>query len=376
MKRRPIATFSIHGYGYQEQQEEDRLSSLPDALLIHILSQIDTRLAVQSSILSKRWVNLWTFLPVLNFDSSFFPKDQKYTLDNFVYKVTFDIFIEKVLAYRNDSIKIDRVSIKVTDHKTMARVLGYALSHRVPNLSIDTSQNLSKYHPILVNSSDSDSLVSFALKGMLDFGKFPNFSGLVKLRLERVRIVESEPFSSFPNLEELFLVNCKLLCDLDGLEVVGFRLSRLTISSCFYHPIPYKKFVLVTPKLMVLELDGLIPMSLEASELPVLDTVHIDCFLRVAERSDREPDESQQKVNLINILRCLGNAKCVHLSPSTVKLLDISCDMLVEETCPFGNLKILNLIPPPNKPVVDLQPFVKAYLLKDCPRAVVTAFPR
>ncbi|KVI09669.1 putative F-box/FBD/LRR-repeat protein At4g03220 [Cynara cardunculus var. scolymus] len=369
MKRRSIATSSSYGYGAQEQ--EDRLSSLPDVLLIYILSYIDTRLAVQSSILSKRWVNLWTLLPVLNFDSSFFEEEQNYTLDNF----TFDKFIDKVLAYRNGSIKIDNVSIKVTDHKTMARVFRYAMSHRVPNLSIDTSQNLSKYHPISCADS-SDSLMSFTLKGMLNFGRFPKFSGLVSLRLERVKIIESEPFSCFPNLEKLFLVNCKLPFDLPALEVIGSRLSRLTISSCFYHPIPYEKLVLLTPKLVLLELDGLIPMSFEASELPFLDTVHIDCcfsFPRVA--SAHQPDESQQKLNLINILRCLGNAKSVHLSPSTVKLLDLSHGMLVEETCPFGNLKFLNLIPPPNKPV-ELLPHVEAYLLKDCPRAVVTTLPR
>ncbi|KAJ0456041.1 putative leucine-rich repeat domain superfamily, F-box-like domain superfamily [Helianthus annuus] len=57
-----------HTYGYGgEQLPEDRLTSLSDDLLISILSHIDTKQAVQSSILSKRWVNLWTLLPVLNF---------------------------------------------------------------------------------------------------------------------------------------------------------------------------------------------------------------------------------------------------------------------------------------------------------------------
>ncbi|CAH1438073.1 unnamed protein product [Lactuca virosa] len=235
MKRTARASSTCDAYGTQEQ--EDRLSLLPDALLIYILSFVDTKLAVQSSILSKRWVNLWTLLPVLNFDSSFFQEEQRYTLDNFVYKVTFDNFVEKVLASRNGAIKIDSVNIKVTDHKIMARVFRYALSQGVPNVSIDTSQNLSKYHPVsCVNSSDS--LMNLTLKGMLNFGKFPNFSGLISLRLERVKIVESEPFSCFPNLEELFLVNCKLPSELPVLEVIAFQLSRLTISSCFY-PIPY-----------------------------------------------------------------------------------------------------------------------------------------
>ncbi|CAH1438072.1 unnamed protein product [Lactuca virosa] len=130
---------------------------------------------------------------------------------------------------------------------------------------------------------------------------------------------------------------------------------------------------------MSLELGGLIPMSFEASELPLLETIHIDCcfsFPRAFDRSVHQPDEKQQKLNLINILRCLRTAKSVHLTPSTVKLLSISHGMLVQEHCSFGNLKVLNLIPPPNKPMAELHSSVTAYLLKDSPQAVVKAEPR
>ncbi|KAI3809227.1 hypothetical protein L1987_25197 [Smallanthus sonchifolius] len=330
MKRKATASYTFNGHGVLEQQE-DRLSSLPDVLLIYIFSFIDTKLAVQSSILSKRWLNLWTLLPVLNFDSSTLEQYEIHNLGNFSHKITFDNFIDKVLAHRNGSIKIDDVNIKVTDHTSMDKVFNYALARGVLNLSIDCSEYLTQYRPIsCVNASDS--LISLTLKGMLDFDRFPVFSGLVSLRLERVKIVQPEPFSSFPNLKELFLVNCKLRSDLPVLVVIGFQLSRLTIFSCFYHPIPYGKLVLMTPKLTLLELDGLIPMSFEASELPVLDTVHIDCcfsFPRVADRNVHQPDENQQKINLINILWSIRNAKCVHLSPSTVKLLSLSHGKLV-----------------------------------------------
>lgn len=309
----------------QEQEEEDRISLLPDVLLIYIFSFIDTKLAVQSSILSKRWVNLWTLLPVLNFDSSLFKNTPNFTLDNFLFKSPFDKFIDNVLARRNALIKIDSINIKVTDERTMARVFHYALSRKIPNLTVDNSEYLTKYRPVpCVNSSDS--LISLTLKGMLSLGKLPNFDALVSLRLERVKIVETEPFACFPNMKELFLVNCKMSSELGGLEVSGSNLSRLTIFSCFYHPIPYEKLVLKTPKLVVLELDGLIPMSFEASELHDLETVHIDCcfsFPRVADRNVNQPDENQQKLNLINIFRCLKNAKCVHLSPSTVKVSNL-----------------------------------------------------
>ncbi|PWA24344.1 F-box domain, cyclin-like protein [Artemisia annua] len=61
------------------------LSLFPDALLISILSYVDTKLAVQYSSLSKRWVNLWTWIPVLNLDKF-----------SFRYTDKCDIFIGKV----------------------------------------------------------------------------------------------------------------------------------------------------------------------------------------------------------------------------------------------------------------------------------------
>ncbi|KAJ0457566.1 putative leucine-rich repeat domain superfamily, F-box-like domain superfamily [Helianthus annuus] len=179
MKRKSTTSYIYNDDEHEHQQ--DRLSSLPDVLLIYIFSFIDTKLALQSQILSKRWVNLWTLLPVLNFDYSLLQR--------------FDHFIHKVLTYRNASIKLDAVNIKVADYNTMATVFNYAMVNCVPNLSIDTSDYLTKYRPIQCLNG-TDSLGKLELKGMFEFGRFSVCSGLVKLRFERVKIVESDPFSS------------------------------------------------------------------------------------------------------------------------------------------------------------------------------------
>ncbi|KAJ4779320.1 F-box/RNI-like superfamily protein [Rhynchospora pubera] len=46
----------------------DRLSDLPNVLLIKILSSLKAREVAQTCILSKRWRNLWASVPCLNFD--------------------------------------------------------------------------------------------------------------------------------------------------------------------------------------------------------------------------------------------------------------------------------------------------------------------
>ncbi|MCH91865.1 F-box/FBD/LRR-repeat protein [Trifolium medium] len=47
---------------------EDRISSLPDPILHHILSFLPTKFAASTTILSKRWNPLWLSVPTLHFD--------------------------------------------------------------------------------------------------------------------------------------------------------------------------------------------------------------------------------------------------------------------------------------------------------------------
>ncbi|XP_013633414.1 PREDICTED: putative F-box/FBD/LRR-repeat protein At1g22000 [Brassica oleracea var. oleracea] len=48
-------------------RQEDRISALPDDLLVRILLSIPTEEAVSTMILSKRWRFIWTMLPVLTY---------------------------------------------------------------------------------------------------------------------------------------------------------------------------------------------------------------------------------------------------------------------------------------------------------------------
>ncbi|XWS31138.1 hypothetical protein CRYUN_Cryun23aG0051900 [Craigia yunnanensis] len=52
-----------------KESEMDRLSDLPNSLIHYILFSLNTKNAVQTCVLSKRWNHLWTCLPNLNFDS-------------------------------------------------------------------------------------------------------------------------------------------------------------------------------------------------------------------------------------------------------------------------------------------------------------------
>ncbi|KAK9156119.1 hypothetical protein Sjap_003599 [Stephania japonica] len=82
----------------------DRLSDLPDPILHHIFSFIDTRYAVRSSVLSSRWRHLWKSLPHLYFNG------EAHRRRNITVRL-----VNNVL-YRNDNSDIHTLRIESVAH--------------------------------------------------------------------------------------------------------------------------------------------------------------------------------------------------------------------------------------------------------------------
>ncbi|KAJ3687052.1 hypothetical protein LUZ61_016216 [Rhynchospora tenuis] len=93
-----------------DKMDNDWISDLHDSLLIHILSFLKIKQAVQTCVLSKRWRNLWTFIPCRHFDfADFFPDDVDYD-DIKEYEMKFERFVTAVLRKQDtpflDSFKL------------------------------------------------------------------------------------------------------------------------------------------------------------------------------------------------------------------------------------------------------------------------------
>ncbi|CAI9091803.1 OLC1v1026918C1 [Oldenlandia corymbosa var. corymbosa] len=56
--------------GTEEMSSIDRISNLPDSILLHILSFLPTKAVAATGVLSKRWKLLWTSFPCFDFDDS------------------------------------------------------------------------------------------------------------------------------------------------------------------------------------------------------------------------------------------------------------------------------------------------------------------
>lgn len=73
--------------------KKDIISSMPDLILIHILSFLRAREAVWTGQLSKRWTDLWAYSPFLNLDAEEFGTDD----------VAFERFVNALLLNRKNS---------------------------------------------------------------------------------------------------------------------------------------------------------------------------------------------------------------------------------------------------------------------------------
>ncbi|GLT94288.1 hypothetical protein SLE2022_120370 [Rubroshorea leprosula] len=225
-----------------EKNKIDRLSNLPGNLILCILTLIDTKEAVKTSILSKRWSHLWTCLPKLHFDSQSFK-----TLDSFKKFVSF------VLSQRDDDCTLQSLWFysESTDKSFIKRVIGYAMLHGIQEISIITPA------VICFHSLETASLVTIHLK-------------YVSLLFENSDSIDL--FSDCRNLEELSITDCNCLNVGTVVKISAPHLAKLNIWNVQAEDL---EFVICTPRLSVFHygVRFLNPTKIFISECHVLERV-------------------------------------------------------------------------------------------------------
>ncbi|XP_020879881.1 F-box/FBD/LRR-repeat protein At2g04230-like isoform X2 [Arabidopsis lyrata subsp. lyrata] len=218
------------GLSNRNAMNKDRISDLPEALLLHILSSLPTEKAIATSVLSKRWRSLWKMVPKLKFDYKFHP----------LADMDAHVFSENV--YRSLSLHKAPVLESLhltfegrTDCMDVGIWIATAFARRVRKLVL-----VSVYHEeqiVILPSvlfSCNDTLEILKLKYAIDL-EFPPrvcLKSLRKLYLYEVQFKDEESVSNFlcgcPSLEDL-VVHRYSNADVENFTIVVPSLQRLTI---------------------------------------------------------------------------------------------------------------------------------------------------
>ncbi|PNY06141.1 F-box/LRR-repeat protein [Trifolium pratense] len=205
---------------------EDRLGDLPDCVLLHILSFLNTKHVVQTCVLSTRWRHLWKRIPTLILHCS-----------KFTTKKHFTIFVSKILTLRDPSTALHALDLDrrgdiephvlkkilnyVSSNKTHLKELGISIHGDgclvmscVSSCHALTSLNLSIYPRVRkVNINDLRQFHALAGHGLVLFSWLLDFANVESLT------VTSTTLQILSLVPDLFEVKLPSLCNLKLLEV-------------------------------------------------------------------------------------------------------------------------------------------------------------
>ncbi|CAN0923086.1 Putative F-box/LRR-repeat protein At5g02700 [Linum grandiflorum] len=321
----------------------DRLSNLPDTLIHHILSFLDTKSAVKTSSLSKQWKHAWKEVQVLDIRA----EHVGYDLGKF------ESYVDKVLSLRYPLISINKVPNMINTGEegerlstVLADIIKYASSHDTRHLAINTGRchHYMPFHFDLMFGSVRDCNIETLKLTTLFLGNRFQSSGfrlLRRLELTDCVIAEKaiEPFSRFPCLESLAINGSGFIAsERKKLVISGPRLLHLDLADDCFH-----KFQIDAPKLKSFNFAVAAHIALtECSQLSLPSLEHAGIWVtrpRWYEKS-KQAYQSGPK-NLISILHGMKNARSLQLSSFYMEVLSQDLQLLQEQPCPLTRLQSL-----------------------------------
>ncbi|KAG5133902.1 hypothetical protein JHK82_025090 [Glycine max] len=307
----------------------DKISELPDNILLHMMNFMDTREAVQTCVLSKRWNNLWKRLTSLLFNSSEFES---------VFK--FNKFLSKFLSDRDDSISLLNVDLDFRPPHDIAclsdctlyylgflgrprfeleplnRLMEYAVSRNCQRFSINVGFDC-RLDVDPVCFCPSLTILRLSFTPHCPYCKLPKSLQLPVLKtlyLHHVGFTASdngcaEPFSTCFLLNTLVLECCYLDVDAKVICISNSNLSCLVLDNKFEVA---DEIVLSTPKLRLLTIKDVCCMNKFSStcNLSFLEKVYIDVISY----------DEHSSVHL-SWLQLVSNIKEMILSADTIRLI-------------------------------------------------------
>ncbi|KAM7492147.1 hypothetical protein LguiA_035068 [Lonicera macranthoides] len=225
--------FQCHKYG-RDTYHEDKISGLPDEILAEILSLLTFKEAIATSILSRRWRYLWTFITrKLSFDTrkrlcdkAFY--QESFRRDVFKYRAKFVGWVNHVLKHHQCTTEVDQFrvcfSLGASYSANLDNWVKFAVEKRVRKLELNLTNfdGLSQRYPYVFTSVERLKLLP------------RNFTSLISLSLMSVDVtgeVVQYFLAECPFLEYLCVVHSTTI---SNLKIAGesLKLKCLDLYRC------------------------------------------------------------------------------------------------------------------------------------------------
>ncbi|MED6118896.1 hypothetical protein PIB30_006687 [Stylosanthes scabra] len=170
----------------------DRISCLPDSILCEILSYLQTKEAVTTSILSRRWRHVWKDLQVIDLDDKPFWK----SCDDEEWHARFDSSVNAILSKRNaDSYAIKKFRLTCfqnSDESMSTRYLDAVIGDRLQELYLNLNLNNIDVYGDAITLPEGiftcPSLKSLVLKGYITLFDAPMVSNVYLPSLKNLEL--------------------------------------------------------------------------------------------------------------------------------------------------------------------------------------------
>ncbi|CAL5066843.1 unnamed protein product [Urochloa decumbens] len=318
----------------------DWISALPDEILITILHELDTKSAVRTSILSRRWRYLWTFLQSLHFSEISLPDNycwvrlgpmqEEYLNTNKIHH--FIPSLRWFTGIKRGNTALRRLCLVFSDSAECTDAIDGAIASAVEQgvKDIDVAVvGLTNYEfpSWLFSGATCSSLASLSLNHCkLSVSlSFKGFSALTKLVLVAMDMTLKDT--------QVLLMNCKSLKSLYLIEMIDIRVIQLPKLEELVWPwsFPCGAFKIDTLALRRLEYCGVVLPASTFQSLPCLEHVSLQYL-----RGDH-PDCHAEKLRLRTISTCFPHVKSLHLRYEVPKFVKPGTPAI------FSKLRVLTL---------------------------------
>ncbi|PIA31224.1 hypothetical protein AQUCO_05100023v1 [Aquilegia coerulea] len=343
-------TTSLSGFKKKKRLFEtdvDRLSELPESILHHILSFLDMKEVVQTSLLSRNWRYTWCSVSNLSFSHNVWKNIVKYERKingmGFIFhkKLGFMKFIDGVLLLRNNA-SLDKLSLSCNCYCAQDRIdmwINVAVKRQAKEFYLESRSGLNHVLPTSIFTS---TITTFHLNANVQLpNSMCSATQLRTLELIYARLPygdsNGEVVLSCPVLENLRLISCFYkYCEVFNISAP--QLKNLVINNedaCYLGDCKIK---ICTPNLTTLELQGFIYKDYYVERLPSL----VHAYIEVSVKKELTQHTSVQ--HLIEVLKSLDNVTNLELSNRWIQNIPTCQHMANQLPSQFCNLKHLNLL--------------------------------